>query len=42
MYDFVGTDTHHHQHLETLKKIGNQKKLDLIKNLMENNSSFFN
>ena len=42
MYDFVGTDTHHQQHLETLKKIGNQKNLDLIKNLMENNSSFFN
>lgn len=41
MYDFVGTDTHRHQHLETLEKIGNEKNLSLIKNIMENNSSFF-
>jgi protein-tyrosine phosphatase len=35
MYDFVGTDVHHHQHLETLQKIGTLKNLKSIKDLMK-------
>lgn len=40
MYDFVGTDTHHHNHLELLKKIGTKKNLDKIENLLNNNKKF--
>jgi protein-tyrosine phosphatase len=35
MYDFVGTDVHHHQHLETLQKIGTLKNLKSIEDLMK-------
>ncbi|MGB0891410.1 MAG: tyrosine-protein phosphatase [Flavobacteriaceae bacterium] len=40
LYDFVGTDTHHKNHLELLKKIGNKKNLNKIKHLLENNKKF--
>ena len=40
MYDFVGTDTHHENHLELLKEIGTQKNLKRIKQLLENNKKF--
>ena len=40
LYDFVGTDTHHHNHLELLKKIGNKKNLEKIKHLLDNNKKF--
>ncbi len=40
LYDFVGTDTHHHNHLNLLKKIGKSKiKKDII-HLIENNKKF--
>ncbi|PKV65405.1 tyrosine-protein phosphatase YwqE [Polaribacter sp. Hel1_33_96] len=35
MYDFLGTDAHHHQHLETLQKIGTLKNLKSIEDLMK-------
>jgi protein-tyrosine phosphatase len=35
MYDFVGIDAHHHQHLETLQKIGTLKNLKSIEDLMK-------
>jgi len=35
MYDLVGTDAHHHQHLETLQKIGTLKNLKSIEDLMK-------
>jgi protein-tyrosine phosphatase len=35
MFDFVGTDAHHHQHLETLRKIGTPKSLKSIEDLMK-------
>lgn len=37
MYDFVGTDTHHLNHLELLKKIGTKKNLRNIEKLFINN-----
>ena len=37
MYDFVGTDTHHHNHLRLLKKIGTKKIKDKISVLLNNN-----
>lgn len=37
LYDFVGTDTHHHNHLNLLKKIGNVKIKKDIVHLIENN-----
>ncbi|MDB0602029.1 histidinol phosphatase [Tenacibaculum maritimum] len=40
MYDFVGTDTHHHNHLNLLEKIGNKKIVKSIYNLLENNKKF--
>jgi len=40
MYDFVGTDTHHQQHLELLKKVGTKKIKQQIEHLLENNKSF--
>jgi tyrosine-protein phosphatase YwqE len=40
MYDFVGTDAHHQQHLETLQKIGTLKNLKSIEQLMLNNKRF--
>lgn len=41
MYDFVGTDTHHQNHLELLKKVGNKNNLEKIKELMFNNIKNF-
>ncbi|WP_343329160.1 tyrosine-protein phosphatase [Polaribacter staleyi] len=40
LYDFVGSDTHHHRHLQLLKKIGNKKNLEKIKHLLNNNKKF--
>lgn len=40
MYDFVGTDTHHHNHLRLLKKIGTKKIKEQIIGLLENNKKF--
>lgn len=42
LYDFVGSDTHHKNHLQLLKKIGTQKNLKKIKHLLDNNSKVFN
>lgn len=38
LYDFVGTDTHHQNHLRILKKIGNKKTFEKISHLIANNS----
>lgn len=40
LYDFVGTDTHHMNHLSLLAKIGNKKNIKKIENLVKNNSIF--
>jgi len=40
MYDFVGTDTHHGNHLELLKEIGTEKVRKSISHLLENNKKF--
>ena len=40
LYDFVGTDTHHNNHLELLKKIGTKKNLTILKELLNNNYKF--
>jgi len=40
LYDFVGSDTHHNNHLELLKKIGTKKNLEKIKHLLDNNKKF--
>ncbi|MFT5145890.1 MAG: protein-tyrosine phosphatase [Polaribacter sp.] len=40
LYDFVGTDTHHQNHLELLPKIGTKKTLAKIKHLLNNNKKF--
>jgi tyrosine-protein phosphatase YwqE len=37
LYDFVGTDTHHHNHLELLKRIGTSKNKNKIASLLKNN-----
>lgn len=42
LYDFVGSDTHHHNHLQLLKKIGTQKNFKKIQQLLKNNGSVFN
>ncbi|TXD48914.1 tyrosine-protein phosphatase [Polaribacter sp. IC073] len=41
-YDFVGSDTHHHQHLQLLKQIGTEKNLKKIQHLLKNNCKVFN
>jgi tyrosine-protein phosphatase YwqE len=41
LYDFVGTDTHHHNHLSLLNSIGTKKNLEKIKHLIENNKDTF-
>lgn len=41
LYDFVGSDTHHNDHLELLKRISNKKNLEKIKHLLKNNSKVF-
>ncbi|CAL2094140.1 tyrosine-protein phosphatase [Tenacibaculum sp. 190524A02b] len=40
LYDFVGTDTHHMNHLRLLKKIGDKKVVNKIKSLIRNNELF--
>ena len=40
LYDFVGTDTHHQNHLALLPKIGTKKTLDKITHLLVNNKKF--
>lgn len=40
LYDFVGSDTHHLNHLEVFEEINSKKNYTLIKHLIENNSSF--
>ncbi len=40
LYDFVGTDAHHHNHLNLLNKIGTKKTVKLIENLVNNNTKF--
>lgn len=40
MYDFVGTDTHHQNHLELLKEIGKEKIKNSLEHLLENNKKF--
>ena len=40
LYDFVGTDTHHHNHLNLLKKIGKSKIRKDIIHLIKNNARF--
>lgn len=42
LYNFVGTDTHHQNHLQLLRKIGTEKNLKKIKHLLKNNSTIFN
>ncbi len=40
LYDFVGTDTHHHNHLKLLNKIGTVKTKKQISHLLEKNKKF--
>ncbi|APG65022.1 histidinol phosphatase [Tenacibaculum todarodis] len=40
-YDFVGTDTHHENHLKLLEKIGAKKVKEKIFHLLENNKKVF-
>ena len=40
MYDFVGTDTHHLNHLQLLKTIATKKNLSKIDMLLHNNKKF--
>lgn len=40
LYDFVGTDTHHMNHLNLLKKIGDKKTKNQIDVLLQNNKKF--
>ncbi|MBA6156314.1 histidinol phosphatase [Tenacibaculum sp. S7007] len=40
LYDFVGTDTHHHNHLKLLNKIGTVKTKKQIIHLLDKNKKF--
>ena len=40
MYDFVGTDTHHQNHLELLKKISTLKNYQKLERILNNNLQF--
>ncbi|MGJ8744994.1 tyrosine-protein phosphatase [Polaribacter sp.] len=40
MYDFIGSDVHHHHHLALLKTIGTKKNIDKINHLLTNNKQF--
>lgn len=42
LYNFVGSDTHHKQHLQLLQKIATVKNLKKIKHLLINTSKVFN
>nr|AOE12612.1 capsular polysaccharide biosynthesis protein [uncultured bacterium] len=41
VYDFVGTDTHHENHLRALREIGSTKNLKKIEQLMQRNAESF-
>lgn len=41
LYDFVGTDTHHKNHLALLQKVGTKKNLQLLKHLFQKNIAVF-
>lgn len=41
LFDFVGTDTHHHDHLALLKEVSTSKNKTLLGKLLENNTSFY-
>lgn len=41
LYDFVGTDTHHNNHLKLLESIGTKKVKEKIFHLLENNKNVF-
>ena len=41
LYDFVGTDTHHHNHLLLLQKVSTKQNLKNIKHLLENNKKLY-
>lgn len=41
LYDFVGTDTHHKNHLRLMEKIGTKKIKKNILDLVNNNSKFY-
>ena len=41
MYDFVGTDTHHQNHLDLLQKIATKKNFKKIEQIMQNNAARF-
>ncbi len=40
LYDFIGTDTHHHNHLKLLQKIGTKKTYKKIETIVNNNQKF--
>lgn len=40
LYDFVGTDTHHQNHLNLLEKVATKGNVKLLGNLMERNVGF--
>ena len=40
LYDFVGTDAHHLNHLALLQKTGTKKNLKAIQHLLKNNKKF--
>lgn len=40
LFDFVGTDTHHSEHLNLLETISTPKNLKIIENLLHNNNRF--
>ncbi|WP_299136283.1 CpsB/CapC family capsule biosynthesis tyrosine phosphatase [uncultured Tenacibaculum sp.] len=40
LYDYVGTDTHHFNHLKLLTKIGDKKIIKQVEKLIKNNSFF--
>lgn len=40
MIDFVGSDAHHHRHLEALKGLGTKKTIEKISPLLKKNLSF--
>lgn len=41
LYDFVGTDTHHQNHLELLQKIATKKNFKKIEQLLQQNTARF-
>lgn len=41
LYDFVGTDTHHQQHLDLLQRIGTKENLKLLERILQENVRVF-